>query len=319
MTSRIQHQGFIPKEMAFDRLDQVAAALFPQYSRSRLQTWIKSGELVVDGRSGRSKDKVSGGELIVIDAVADTIEDQAENIPLEVVFEYESILVIDKVAGMVVHPGAGNSQGTLLNALLHYCLSLNEIPRAGIVHRLDKNTTGLMVVAKTLTSQASLVQQLQTRRVKRLYQAIVYGIPNADGVVDAAISRHPVHRTRMAVRDGGKEAITGYRVLRSFFAHAHMEFSLETGRTHQIRVHMQHLGFPLVGDPTYGGHFRTPKIGGELLTVCLKEFRRQALHAKELSFQHPDTGQQVSFSSALPSDLKLLLHALDVASSGCND
>ena len=319
MTSRIQHQGFIPKEMAFDRLDQVAATLFPQYSRSRLQTWIKSGELVVDGRRGRSKDKVSGGELIVIDATAGTIADKAENIPLEVVFEDESILVVNKVAGMVVHPGAGNSQGTLLNALLHHCLNLNEIPRAGIVHRLDKDTTGLMVVAKTLVSQTSLVQQLQTRRVKRLYEAIVYGTPNAKGVVDAAISRHPVHRTRMAVRDGGKEAITGYRLLRSFVAHTHMECSLETGRTHQIRVHMQHLGFPLVGDPAYGGHFRRPKIGGEVLANCLKTFNRQALHAKELSFVHPRSGQQVTFTSRIPNDLRFLLDALGVAEECRND
>lgn len=319
MTSRIQHRGFIPKEMAYDRLDQVVAALFPQYSRSRLQTWIKSGELVVDGRAGRSKDRVSGGELIVIDAIAGTIEDKAENIPLKVVFEDESILVINKAAGLVVHPGAGNDQGTLLNALLHHSLHLNEIPRAGIVHRLDKDTTGLMVVAKTLASQTSLVQQLQSRKVKRLYEAIVYGIPDADGVVDAAISRHPVHRTRMAVRVGGKEAITGYRVLRSFIAHAHMQFSLETGRTHQIRVHMQHLGFPLVGDPTYGGHFRTPKIGGEELAVRLKEFNRPALHAKELSFLHPGSGQQVTFSSAIPSDLKFLLNALYTTESGRND
>jgi len=319
MTSRIQHQDFIPKEMAFDRLDLVVAALFPQYSRSRLQTWIKSGELVVDGRPGKSKDRVSGGELIVIDAIAGTIEDKAENIPLDVVFEDESILVINKMAGVVVHPGAGNYQGTLLNALLHHSLILNEIPRAGIVHRLDKDTTGLMVVAKTLASQTSLVQQLQSRKVKRLYEAVVYGIPNADGIVDAAISRHRVHRTRMAVRVGGKEAITRYRVLRSFIAHSHMEFSLETGRTHQIRVHMQHLGFPLVGDPTYGGHFRTPKIGGEELAICLKEFNRQALHARELSFLHPGSGQQVTFSSPVPGDLKFLLDALDTAGSGRND
>jgi 23S rRNA pseudouridine1911/1915/1917 synthase len=294
-----------------DRLDQVVAALFPQYSRSRLQSWIKSGQLLVDGVAWRPRDKVSGGELVEIDAVASTISDEAEDIPLDIVFEDESILVINKPSGLVVHPGAGNRKGTLLNALLHFCPDLNEVPRAGIVHRLDKETTGLMVVAKTIESQTSLVQQLQSREVKRLYHAVVYGLPPKQGIVDAPIGRHRLQRTRMAIREQGKEAITRFRLLGAYKSHSHMEFSLETGRTHQIRVHMQHLGYPLVGDPAYGGQFRTPRKGGEELGAVLKEFPRQALHAKALSFLHPATLDQVTFENDLPEDLRLLLTALE--------
>jgi 23S rRNA pseudouridine1911/1915/1917 synthase len=298
-------------EYSQDRLDQVVAALFPQYSRSRLQSWIKSGELLVDGAAWRPKDKVFGGELVKIDAVASTISDEAEDIPLDIVFEDESILIINKPSGLVVHPGAGNRKGTLLNALLHFCPGLNEVPRAGIVHRLDKETTGLMVVAKTIESQTSLVQQLQSREVKRLYHAVVYGLPSKQGTVDAPIGRHRLQRTRMAIQELGKEAITRYRRISAYKSHAHMEFSLETGRTHQIRVHMQHLGYPLVGDPAYGGQFRIPRKGGEELGAVLKEFPRQALHAKELSFVHPATLDQATFESDLPEDLRVLLEALE--------
>jgi len=300
--------------MAYDRLDQVASVLFPQYSRSRLQTWIRSGELVVDGCTGQSKDKVSGGELIEINAIAESISDEAEDIPLDIVFEDQSILVINKRSGLVVHPGAGNTQGTILNALLHHSPDLGEIPRAGIVHRLDKNTTGLMVVAKTLSSHNSLVEQLQMHTVNRVYEAVVYGRPpSSHGVVNAAIDRHPVHRTRMAVRDDGKQAITRYRLLRSFVGHSNMEFTLETGRTHQIRVHMQHLGIPLVGDPTYGGRYRKPRVKDERLTLCLSNFNRQALHAKELSFQHPISNEVVEFNLSLPDDIAELLSTLQAA------
>ncbi len=311
MTSRIQHQGSVPKESSQDRLDLVVAALFPQYSRSRLQTWIKSGELLVDGRLWNAKDKVSGGELVKIDAIASTIVDEAEDIPLEIMFEDESVLVLNKPSGLVVHPGAGNRKGTLLNALLHYCPELNEVPRAGIVHRLDKETTGLMVIARTIESQASLVQQLQSREVKRLYEAVVYGLTPKQGVVDAPIGRHRLQRTRMAIRESGKEAITRYKLIRAYKSHSYVELSLETGRTHQIRVHMQHLGYPLIGDPAYGGQFRIPRKGGEQLGSVLKAFPRQALHAKELSFKHPATQAQVTFKKVSPEDFGLLIEALE--------
>jgi 23S rRNA pseudouridine1911/1915/1917 synthase len=313
MTLKIQHKDFVPIEMAFERLDQAAVVLFPEYSRSRLQTWIKSGELLVDGRPGKSKDKVSGGELIEINAILESIADEAEDIPLEIVFEDESVLVINKSAGLVVHPGAGNRQGTLLNALLYHAPDLGKVPRAGIVHRLDKDTTGLMVIAKNLSSQVSLVEQLQTRVVKRVYEGVVYGIPSLRGTVDAAIGRHPVHRTRMAIRESGKQAVTRFRVLHSFTGHSHMEFSLETGRTHQIRVHMQHLGVPLVGDPNYGGSYRTPKIEDEILSSCLRDFNRQALHAMKLSFRHPESNEIVEYCGKLPDDMALLLSRLDAA------
>jgi 23S rRNA pseudouridine1911/1915/1917 synthase len=312
MIERIKHQGIVPDELALDRLDHVAAILFPQYSRTRLQSWIKAGELRVDGRSAKSKDKVSSGELIQIDARSATLEDKAEDIPLHVIFEDDAILVVDKPAGLVVHPGAGNREGTMLNALLHYFPRLEEIPRAGIVHRLDKETTGLMVVAKSLPAQTSLVKQLQAREVKRIYHSVVYGDPHRNGKIDAAIGRHPTQRTRMAVRLNGKEAITRYRVLQSFEAHCHMEFSLETGRTHQIRVHMLHLGYPLVGDPIYGGHYRKPRNANDQLVLSLKNFKRQALHAKELSFIHPESGQEVNFESDLPDDLADLIRQLQM-------
>ncbi len=314
MTTRIQTQGLVPEELAFDRLDQVAAILFPQYSRSRLQGWIRTGELRVGGRLARPRDKVSSGDLIQIDALAATIGDKAEDIPLDIVFEDDAILVINKPAGLVVHPGAGNREGTLLNALLHHIPRLSEIPRAGIVHRLDKDTTGLMVVAKSLASQVSLINQLQAREARRVYQAVVYGVPHRNGTVNAPIGRHAVHRTRMAVRERGKEAITQYSVVEDFRAHSLMEFSLETGRTHQIRVHMQHLGYPLVGDPAYGGHYRKPAAGSDELGLCLKNFRRQALHAKELAFIHPQSGSEVKFVAELPEDLSNLLVLLRASS-----
>ncbi len=310
MSSRIQHKGIVPEEFALDRLDQVAAILFPEYSRSRLQSWIKSGELTVAGRIGKPKDRVARGDLIEIDAVVDTLDDLPEDIPLKIVYEDEAILVINKPVGLVVHPGAGNRKGTLLNGLLFYSENLAEVPRAGIVHRLDKETSGLMVIAKTIISQTRLVEQLQARNVGRIYQAVVYGVPGRNGFVDAPIDRHPTQRTRMAVRLEGKEAITHYRVLETFPGHSHMEFSLETGRTHQIRVHMQHLGYPLVGDPTYGGTYRKPAGDNDALAIALREFGRQALHAKMLKFCHPTTGKSIKFESELPEDLVNLLSLL---------
>ena len=251
------------------------------------------------------------GAVLRIAAEPDISNFEPEDIPIDIVYEDEAVLVVNKPAGFVVHPGAGNLRGTLLNALLHYSPSLNAIPRAGIVHRLDKDTTGLMVIAKSLISQNLLVQQLQQHSVRRVYEAISYGVISGSGVVDAAIARHPHNRTRMSVQTGGKEAITHYRPLRVFRNHSHVELSLETGRTHQIRVHMQYLRHPLIGDPTYGGTYRHPPGGtDEELVEQIRHFPRQALHAGRLSFNHPISDKQVNFEVDLPADMSLLLDLL---------
>lgn len=311
MPADIHEVATIPPELALERLDIAAVRLFPQYSRARLQQWIKSGELTVDGELRRPKDKVSGGEEIEIDATVEEISFEPEPVPLDVVYEDEALLVINKAAGLVVHPGAGNTRGTLLNGLIYYDPGLSGVPRAGIVHRLDKNTTGLLVVAKSLASQNSLVQQLQAREVSRIYEAVVHGVMTVPGKVSAPIGRHPVQRTRMAVLPAGKEAVTHYRVLRSFPRHTHIEVSLETGRTHQIRVHMQDLGFPLVGDPTYGKRGRERN---EALAAAIRHLGRQALHARRLSLVHPVSGRQMSFESSLPQDMLTLLSELEAES-----
>ncbi len=310
MSSVIELKEPVPQELAFQRLDQVVAIMFPEYSRSRLQTWIKSGELLVDGQVRRIRDKVTGGELIEVQAVAESLVNEPQAMPLDIVFEDDSIIVINKPVGLIVHPGAGNSEGTMLNGLLAHWPALAEVPRAGIVHRLDKDTSGLLVIAKTLPAQTSLVNQLQDRSVHRVYQSVVYGLPPVVGTVDAPISRHPTVRTRMTVIEGGKEAITHYRRLDQFEHFAHMEFRLETGRTHQIRVHMQHINFPLVGDSVYGGSLRIPSDCPEGLSALLRAFNRQALHALELSFLHPQTNEQVSFCAELPDDMRALLASL---------
>ncbi len=311
MSEMIEHFAEVPAEMALKRLDHVAADLFPQYSRSRLQQWIENGELTVDGEVRKSKHKVSAGASLKIQATPEVSNAEPEDIALTVLFEDEVVLVLNKPAGFVVHPGAGNPGGTLQNALLHYCPSLMSIPRAGIVHRLDKDTSGLLVVAKSLESQNHLVKQLQSRAVKRIYEAICYGITPSSGKVVANIGRHPHMRTKMSVQVHGKEAATHYRLLTGYRHHSHVELSLETGRTHQIRVHMQHLGFPLVGDPTYGGTFRKPADSpDERLVDSLRYFPRQALHARRLSFEHPQTGKEVRFEVDLPRDMTDLLALL---------
>ncbi len=307
----IQHKAIVPADLSLMRFDQAAVTLFPQYSRSRLQQWIESGELTLDGKKEKRKTKVPLGSHIEINAQPDVTYHKAENIPLNIVFEDESLLVLNKPTGLVVHPGAGNQSGTLLNALLYYCPQLESIPRAGIVHRLDKNTTGLMVVAKTLESQNSLVQQLQAREVKRIYEAVAYGVIPLMGKVDAPIGRHPQTRIKMSVQQDGKEAITNYKPLNNFKSHTHLELALETGRTHQIRVHMRYVGHPLVGDPAYGGTFKMPPEKPEIeLVDCIRDFPRQALHARRLSFDHPVTGEVLEFEAELPEDIVLLLHLL---------
>lgn len=295
----------VPAELAGLRFDVALARMFSSHSRSRLQSWMKDGRITVDGGGADPKRKVWGGERIEIAAVPEpaALAGQAEDIALAVVFEDDHLMVIDKPAGLVVHPGSGNWSGTLMNALLHHAPQLAGIPRAGIVHRLDKDTSGLLVVAKTLEAQTDLVRQLQARTVKRHYLALVHGVVARDGEVDAPIGRHPVQRTKMAVVAGGREARTHYHVLERFPAATLLECRLETGRTHQIRVHMTSLGHPLVGDPTYAGR-------RQVADPRLRAFGRQALHAWRLALVHPATGEEMGWESPLPPDFKGLLEAL---------
>lgn len=303
----------IPEQMAGRRLDQALAELFPDYSRARLQQWVKEGQVSVDAAQWRSRDKVQGGERVEINAVAEEqTRWEAQPISLDVVYEDSALLVIHKPAGLVVHPGAGNSEGTLLNALLHYAPELANVPRAGIVHRLDKDTSGLLVIARSLPAQKHLVEQLQARTIEREYDALVVGVMTAGGRVDLAVGRHPVERTRMAVTtaERGKPAVTHYRVAQRFRAHTHVKVRLETGRTHQIRVHMAHLHFPVVGDPVYGGRLRNPPAASEQLLEALRSFKRQALHASSLGLEHPDSGEMLRWSAPLPADMENLLTLL---------
>lgn len=303
----------VPEALAGARLDQALAALFPDYSRARLQQWIRSGEALVDGRPWRTRDKVRGGERIEI-AAATQIEGpwQAQPMALEIVYEDAALLVINKPAGLVVHPGAGNREGTLLNALIYHAPELGGVPRAGIVHRLDKDTSGLLVVARTLSAQNDLVRQLQARALRREYDAVVLGAMTAGGRLDLALGRHPVERTRMAVAPAGrgKPAVTHYRVAQRFRAHTHIKVRLETGRTHQIRAHMAHIRHPLVGDPVYGGRMRLPPGAGPRLIETLRGFKRQALHASLLGLTHPGSGGPMQWTAPLPEDMADLLDNL---------
>ena len=312
MSEHIHLEAVVPDELYGKRLDQAVAQIFPDYSRSRLQGWIKEGELTVDGKVLRTRDKLTGGEKIVVDAQIAVIEDhKGEDIPLDIVFEDEHILVLNKPSGLVVHPASGHAEGTLLNALLHHAPEVAQVPRAGIVHRLDRETTGLMVVAKTIQAQTDLVEQLQERSMGREYEAVVQGVMIGGGTVDEPMGRHSKNRLKMAVVGLGKEAITHYRVLKKFRSHTHIRLKLETGRTHQIRVHMAHIKYPLVGDPLYGGRFRLPKNCSERMVQTLKGFRRQALHAKKLELWHPFTGEHCSWEIDLPEDMQRLLTVLD--------
>lgn len=301
----------IPTELAGLRLDQALAVVFAEYSRARLQQWIRDGQVLVDARQPRPRDKVHGGERVELRAVLEPVDTwQPEPIGLSIVYEDEDLIVIDKPAGLVVHPAVGNRAGTLLNALLHHAPELATIPRAGIVHRLDKDTSGLLVVARNLTAQKRLVEQLQARSVHREYHAVVVGMLTAGGTVDAPIGRHPVQRKRMAVVANGKPAITHYRVAERFRAHTYVRVQLETGRTHQIRVHMAHIHHPLLGDPVYGGRLRIPAGASEAFAAALRGFKRQALHAGHLGLVHPRSGAAVAWDSPLPADLQALLAAL---------
>jgi 23S rRNA pseudouridine1911/1915/1917 synthase len=301
----------IPLEQAGQRLDQALAALLPDYSRSRLKTWIESGEVRVDGATMRPRDKVFGGETVLLKAVLpEETRAAPQDIPLVLVHEDKHVFVVDKPAGLVVHPGAGNPDLTLQNALLALDPKLAALPRAGIVHRLDKDTSGLLIVARTLPAHTALVRMLGDRDVHREYEAICRGVMTAGGTVDAPIDRHPTDRVRMAVREGGRESVTHYRVIKRFRSHTHVRVHLETGRTHQIRVHLAHAGFPIVGDRVYGGRLTLPKGASEAVRTALREFPRQALHAARLKFDHPVTGKAVECVSLLPADMRGLLDLL---------
>ncbi|VEG72494.1 ribosomal large subunit pseudouridine synthase D [[Pasteurella] aerogenes] len=300
-----------PEQMG-QRLDQTLAELFPDYSRSRLKTWIEGDLVLVNGQINNvPRSKVYGGEQVEITVeVDDKTRFEAENIPLDIVYEDEHILVINKPKDLVVHPGAGNPKGTVLNALLYHYPEIAEVPRAGIVHRLDKDTTGLMVVAKTIPAQTKLVRDLQKRKITREYEAIASGIMTKGGTVDQPMARHPTKRTHMAVHPLGKPAVTHYRIMERFRDYTRLRLRLETGRTHQIRVHMAHIAHPLLGDQTYGGRPRPPKNASEELMRVMREFKRQALHAVMLRLAHPISGEMMEWYAPLPADFVELVEAL---------
>ncbi len=311
MSEKIQHTITIPYDLGGMRLDQALAKLLPQYSRTQIQDWIKNAEIEMDSTTPKAKQVVLGGEIVNIKA---QLKPQpvfvAQPIALNIIYEDEAILVINKPIGMVVHPAAGHYDNTLLNALLHHAPELQNLPRAGIIHRLDKNTSGLLVIAKTPAALMSLTKQLKARSISRIYQAVVCGVMTSGGTVDAPIGRHPIQRKRMAVIDTGKDSITHYRVIERFRAHTLLKVQLETGRTHQIRVHMAHIHYPILGDQIYGGRLQLPKGATPELIAMLRKFKRQALHAIELSFVHPNTDELVTFKAPVPVDMQELLTVL---------
>ena len=301
----------IPDELAGQRLDQALAQMFPEYSRSRLKAWLLGGSVLVDGEMWRPRDRVSGGETVVVQPVAEVaVHAGPEAISLDVVFEDDSLLVVNKPAGLGVHPGAGNVTGTLMNGLLHHEPALEQLPRAGIIHRIDKDTSGLLLVAKSLPAHTALVRNLADREIARQYLAICNGVLTGGGKIDAAIARHPVDRTRMAVRENGKPAVTHYTVIERFRAHTYINVVLDTGRTHQIRVHFAYRRHALVGDPVYGGRLALPSGASGRLVEALRAFKRQALHARRLEFAHPASGEMLCLEVAPPADFEELLQVL---------
>ena len=309
-------QLVVPDDALGERLDVVVAQLCPQFSRSQLQKWIKSGDILLNHKKAKTRDKVFGGEEILVSPVAQAqTHDKPEAIALDIVFEDDDMLVLNKPAGLVVHPGAGNQSGTLVNGLLAHHPAQKNLPRAGIVHRLDKDTTGLMMVAKSLQAHTALVNQLQAREVKREYLALVTGDVIAGATIEGNISRHPRDRKRMAVSlsGGGKEAITHYRIEQRLLNHTLLRVNLETGRTHQIRVHLAWKHMPIVGDKVYGGRPRIPKDIDETLRQKLQQMNRQALHATRLSVQHPITQEAMSWEVALPDDMQDLVDSLQLS------
>ena len=301
----------IPNRMTGSRLDASLAEMLPDYSRSKITTWIKSGDALINDENFKPKDKANGAEIVCLTLNQKLSNDWiAEKIPLNIVYEDEDIIVINKQFGLVTHPGAGNWTGTLANALLYYDSSLSKLDRAGIVHRLDKNTSGLMVIARNEKSQKYLAEQLQSHLVDREYSAIVYGHMIAGGTVDEPIGRDPKDRVKQAVSTNGKKATTHYRAIDRFKSHTHVKAILETGRTHQIRVHLSYVGHSLIGDPMYGGRVRFPKKASEELKKALLGFKRQALHSKKLTLTHPISGEVMSWKAALPDDMLELLSVL---------
>lgn len=312
MTKPIHLTAKIPDDLAGKRLDQALAILFQDHSRARLQEWIRSGEVQLNHQAVSQRQRVKGGEHIEIKASFKPQENStAEDIPLQIIYEDEQLLVLNKPPGLVVHPGAGNREHTILNALLHHDPGLEVVPRAGIVHRLDKDTSGVMIIARSPEVHTFLVAQLKERNIKREYQAIVSGVMTAGGSVDQPIGRHPRKRTQMAVQDHGKAAVTHFRIIRKYRSHTHIRLQLETGRTHQIRVHMAWLKYPLVGDPVYAGRAHLPRGASQPLINMLQTFPRQALHACAITLQHPHTGEMLTCEAPLPEDMQKLLEALD--------
>lgn len=302
----------VPADLSGKRLDHVAAQLFPDYSRSRLQQWIKDGQLTLNGKAEKAKILVHGGEQIDIHAQPIAQENwAAQDIPLTVIYEDDDILVINKPAGLVVHPAAGNFDNTLVNALLHHAPLLANLPRAGIVHRLDKDTTGLLIIAKSLPAHTHLVAALQARDITREYECIVNGTMVSGGTVDEPIGRNPHDRLKQAINASGKSAVTHYRVLARYRRHTRLQVNLETGRTHQIRVHMAHIHHPIVGDTTYGSRVLLPPKASPELIAMLRQFNRQALHARKLVLEHPITKQNMCWEADLPPDMQSLIQALE--------
>ena len=301
----------VPEALHGKRLDQALAQLCPEHSRARLQNWIKVGNVTVNGKPLRQREAVNAGEQISLLPIFETQADAPRQaIPLDIIHADDEIIILNKPPGLIVHPGAGNPEQTLLNALLYYDGTLEKVPRAGIIQRLDKDTSGIMVVARTPTSHTYLVEQMQQRKIQRTYQAIVTGVMTAGGTVNAPIGRHPVQRKRMAVVERGKPAVSHYRIITKYRSHTHIQVTLESGRTHQIRVHMAHIHYPIVGDPVYAGRLRLPKNASPRLHEALRTFPRQALHAFQLGFVHPATGQEISFTAPLPADILDLLQLL---------
>jgi 23S rRNA pseudouridine1911/1915/1917 synthase len=312
LTPKFQtHRVEFPPEYAGKRLDQALAALLPQYSRSRIQGWIADGAVLVNGLTVKPRDKVTGGEAATVEArLPPEIGIKAEKLPLDIVHQDAHIIVLNKPPGVVVHPGAGNPGKTLQNALLAHDPKLKRVPRAGLVHRIDKDTSGLLVVARTMDAQTKLVAELSEHEIEREYLAVCTGVMTGGGTVDKPLDRHRSHRLKFAVRSDGREAVTHYRVEKRFRQHTLARVRLETGRTHQIRVHMEHIGYPIVGDPLYAGRKRYPKGASPELREALEKFHRQALHAARLTVTHPKTGERVSFEAPLPEDLKGLIDML---------
>lgn len=311
MKQNVELKITIPDTLAGKRLDQALSECCADYSRSRITQWIRDGHVTVDGASVAAKYKVKGNELVSIHAsITEAVDWQAQPIDLEILYEDDDLIVVNKPAGMVVHPAAGNPDSTLVNALLHHCPALQQLPRAGIIHRLDKDTSGLLITAKTLPAHTHLTQAMQDRLIKREYLAVVNGTIIAGGSVDAPLGRHPTQRIKRAVVQSGKHALTHYRVKERFRAHTLILCQLETGRTHQIRVHMAHVHYPLVGDPVYGGRTRVPKHCDEALLSTLQQFKRQALHAWHLQFQHPTQAETLDLTAPIPDDFQHLVELL---------